>query len=108
MNRKQKTFLWIGIIAFVLMGLFPPWTLQFTSTSILTLSLDEKQWLAGQKSSTYKYLLTPPQLAYRTSALYRKIGVPFQIDVPKLGVQWAMVAVITGGLVLSLKDRKDT
>lgn len=103
MNRKQKIVLWIGIGIFVLMALFPPWTLQLTSTSILTLSYEEKRWLAGQKSSTYKFLLTPPQLGVAD----QKIGVPFfQIDVPKLGVQVAVVAVITGGLFVTLKEKK--
>lgn len=101
MNLKQKICLWIGIGVFVLMCLFPPWTLQLTSTSILTLSFDQKQWLAGQKSSAYKFLLTPPQLMGAA-----KIGVPFQIDVPKLGIQWAVVAVITGGLLVTFKDKK--
>ena len=101
MNDEQKTCLWIGIAAIVIMGIFPPWTLQLTSTSILTLSVDQKQWLAGQKSSAYKFLLTPPQLMKSA-----KIGVPFQIDVPKLGIQWAVVAVITCGLLVTFKDKK--
>jgi hypothetical protein len=46
MNRKQKIVLWIGIGIFVLMALFPSWILQLTSTSILTLSYEEKRWLA--------------------------------------------------------------
>ena len=101
MNRTQLNVLWIGIGVFVLMGLFPPWTLQLTSTSILTLSVDQKQWLASQKSSAYKFLLIPPQLMGAA-----KIGVPFQIDVPKLGVQWAVVVAITGGLLVTFKDKK--
>ena len=101
MNNIQKIILWIGIAAIVVMGLFPPWTLQLTSTSILTLSYDQQRWLAGQKSSAYKFLLTPPQLTRAA-----KISVPFQIDVPKLGIQWAAVAVITGGLFVTLKDKK--
>ena len=101
MNRTQLKVLWIGIGIFVLMGLFPPWTLQLTSTSTLTLSIDQKQWLAGQQSSTYKFLLTPPKLMRAA-----KIVVPFQIDVCKLGVQWAMIAVVTGGLLVTLQDKK--
>lgn len=69
---------------------------------MLTISYEEKQWLAGQKSSTYKFLL-PPQLMVAD----QKIRVPFfQIDVPKLGVQVAVVAVITGGLFVTLKEKK--
>ncbi len=80
MNRKQIIILWVGIAIFVLMGLFPPWVV----------------YEQGHLYFLHKLTLFSP---IRTNNGSR-------IDVPRLCVQWAMVAVVTSGLLITLKDKK--
>ncbi len=82
MNKKQLISLWIGIIAIVLMGLYPPWMMT-GGGSIL-----------GFGKWGYSFIMNPPHEACR-------------IDTSRLGVQWAMVAAVTGGLVVAFTDKKD-
>jgi hypothetical protein len=72
MNRKQIKCLWIGIVVFIIMGLFPPF-----------------RWTSGGFLG-YRFLLYP-------------LG---HIDISRLFVQWVIVAAITGGLLLTLQERK--
>lgn len=92
MNRKQKTVLWLGIIAFVLMGLFPPW---FYSINV--------QGLKSRRNTGYKSILSAPE-AIGEGRFQELIGA--NIDFSRLAVQWAMVAVITGGFIVSLKNSR--
>jgi len=92
MNRKQKAFLWLGIVAFVLMGLFPPW---FYSINV--------QGLKSRTNVSYKSILSTPE-AKGEGRFQELIGA--NIDFSRLIVQWAMVAVITGGFIVSLKSSK--
>ncbi len=78
MNRKQMIVLWIGITVFVLMGLFPPFIASLPSGY-------------GGRQRYYQFILS----------------IYGNIDIIRLCVQWAMVAVITGGLIYTLKDKKD-
>ncbi len=78
MNRKQMMVLWIGITVFVLMGLFPPFIAPLPSGY-------------GGRQRYYQFILS----------------IYGNIDIIRLCVQWAMVAVITGGLIYILKDKKD-
>jgi hypothetical protein len=78
MNKQQRKFLWIGITIFVLMGLFPP-----------------QMWTQGDRDyvdSGYGFIF----------AITRNC----RIDAPKLFVQWSMVAAVTGGLLLTLRNNK--
>jgi hypothetical protein len=79
MNTKQKVILWIGIIAFVLMGIFPPWMI--TGNEQVCLSMG------------YSFILNPPNKVCR-------------MDASHLCIQWVMVAVITAGLVITFKDKR--
>ncbi len=78
MNWIQKTFLWIGIAVIVIMGIFPPWA------------------MSGQGAFApegYSFILNPPtELCH--------------INTSRLYVQWTMVAVVTGGLILTFKNNK--
>ena len=87
MNNKQKIVFWIGIAAIVLMGIFPPWIAYQPSHG----------W--GYDRG-YKFLLRrPPKLSTESSLMP-------MIDLPRLAIQWILVAVITGGLLVTLKDEK--
>lgn len=79
MNKKQKIILWIGIALFVLVGLNPHYPRQ-------------------------------------VSRIVRK-GAPAPVrktklswgpkDPGRLFCYWTMIAVVTGGLLVTLKDKKD-
>jgi hypothetical protein len=90
MNQKQKICLWLGIIVFVLMGIFPPWTLPVNYHGAKL-----------QRNCGYKCILTPPEISLEEAS------VATSIDFSRLCVQWAMVAVVTGGLLVTLKDKKN-
>ena len=80
MSKTQLKVLWVGIGVLVLMGLFPP---------------DEYQrnvipsGLGGDEPSRYSFILTVRDVAFC-----------------ELFIQWVIVAVVTGGLIYTLKDKK--
>lgn len=86
MNKRQIIALWLGLIAFVLMGLYPPWISA------------EGLYRADHR---YAFILNPP--------VYEQIRglklIPL-IDIPRLAVQWILVAVVTGGLIVTVKDTR--
>ncbi len=94
MNRKQKICLWVGIVAIVVMGLFPPWVLEY-----------EKQNIVGSwegRRYEYRYTTEPGS--------YSWIGTPPArakfVDLYRLGIQYFVVAVVTAGLIITLRDKK--
>jgi hypothetical protein len=78
MNKKQKNVMWIGIALIVVMGIFPPWAISDQGSFAML---------------GYGFILSPPKNAchINTSHLY---------------VQWIMVTVVTGGLVVTFMDKK--
>jgi len=78
MNKQQKTILWIGITFFVLAGLFPP---QMYPTDG-----------GGYIDRGYSFIF----------AIARR----YRIDAPKLLIQWSIIAAVTGGLLVTLRDDK--
>lgn len=92
MNQKQTIVMWIGIIVFVLMGLFPPYLYGAIKAGCYG--------FAG-----HYFILNPP---VGGGAATRELLQPLalQIDIGQLCVQWAMVAVITGGFIIAFKDKK--
>lgn len=90
LNKKQKIFLWVGILALGGMGLYPPWSETFSAQ------------MHGQGGSSvtplgYNLLFSPPQKPH-TSPLY---GV--RIDTDRLLIQWAIIVAITGGLIATFQ-----
>ena len=83
MSWIQKTFLWIGIAVIVAMGLFPPWVVG--------------QSVLSPKDAGYHFILNPPK-ARRPEFT--------GLNTSRLVVQWAMVTVVTGGLLVTFKDKK--
>jgi len=86
MNLGQKICLWIGIVLIVLMGIFPPWVAATPGGG-------------NYIGSGYSFILNPPNL--QSEELWR-----CRIDFPQLMAQWSMVAVITGGLIITFKNKK--
>lgn len=95
MNQKQKICMWIGIAVIVLMGLYPPWILKDTSD------------VSKAEGSRFGFLV--PQLPYFDSeGMVWQESYAYQIHVVQLLIQWFMVAVVTGGLIVTFADKKPT
>ncbi len=86
MNWKQMRIIWVGIVIILLMGLFPP-KLRATSDWLL---------IGGSSGSIY-YTFDGYGLQFSSSG---------RIDIARLCVQWVIVGVITGGLIITLRDKK--
>jgi hypothetical protein len=95
MNLKQKICLWLGIITIVLMGVFPPWVLIVRGGGMVL-----------KQNEGYKFILTPAERKTKESSSYSGALLMSNIDFSRLGVQWALVAVVTGGLLITFKDKK--
>ncbi|MFZ0034663.1 MAG: hypothetical protein WAK60_06725 [Sedimentisphaerales bacterium] len=87
MSRKQKICLWIGIVVFILMGLFPPSMYDGGVVNLVGEGETETRCFKG-----YMFILNNTDML---------------IDVSRLFVQWIMVAVITGGLILTSQKKKN-
>jgi len=79
MNLKQKICLWVGIAVIVVMGIFPP----------LVISIQ-----GAIEQQGYGFILIPPEKYCH-------------INTSRLYVQWIMVAVVTGGFIVTFKDKKN-
>jgi len=90
MNKKQTVCLCLGIIVFVLMGLFPPWMMISP--------------IGDYVKNVYSFILNPVKAGYY-SDVRDELLWESRIDASRLFVQWATVAVITGGLIYTFKDK---
>ena len=86
MNSRQKTALWIGIIIIVIMGIYPPWEYTFGKEYVPKITLPGGYWP----------IYGPP----------KPEGAGTEIDFSRLLIQWIMVALVTGGTIVTLKDKK--
>ena len=90
MNKKQTFCLWLGILVFVLMGLFPP---------CMTIGPAGDYVKYG-----YRFISNQFKAGYygdvRDELLWQS-----RIDAFRLFAQWATVAVITAGLIYTFKDK---
>ncbi len=98
MNRKQIIVLWIGIAAIVIMGIFPPWILNAEGASLMIQTQREISELSNQNFHTYHFILSGPRV--------KNVSFLLRVDLPKLSVQWITVAAITGGLLVTFRDKK--
>ena len=84
MNQIQKIVLLISIIVIVLMAIYPPWT--FTGYIL------SSGFTTPEHAGDYALITNPPGNC--------------KIDLRRLGVQWAVVAIVAGGLLVVFKDSK--
>jgi len=84
MNRKQKICLWVGIALIVVMGLFPPWVCEYYRDGAKSFVI---------RPGPYSLIVSPPE--------YGKF-----VDLYRLGIQYLVVAVVTAGLIITLRDKK--
>ena len=88
MNHKQKIVIWIAISIITIMGLFPPWVKTISNVS-------------EEKPAGYSLIFAPRDV-YKMGS-----GPGIHLDVARLLVQWAMVILVAGGIILVFKDRRE-
>jgi len=103
MNKKQLITMWCGIIVIVLMGLFPPW--------IALRPRPIRKYDFIFKGLYFQYPTPPPpspELIEQYEAFFRKSQIDYidHIDFTFLIIQWFVVSVITGGLIVTFRYRK--
>jgi len=89
MSEKQRKLLLVGIAVAGFMGVFPPWTDRFFLDSGSSGSLQ------AQGPCGYSFILDPPQ-----AKMFHTVA----IDVGRLVVQWAVVAIAVGGGLVFLRE----
>jgi len=82
MDKKQTKIMWIGIIVFVLMGLFPPYE--------VIRKVDQAGRII-EGPIKYEFFLSPPG----------------DIDFTRLIIQWVIVSVLTVGAIYSTRESSD-
>jgi hypothetical protein len=96
MNGLQKAVLGIGVAAIALMGIFPPWSFTYDQHR------GGGNFAHSTKPAGYAPIYEPPKSpAYDRNESY---FYTVSIDVPRLLIQWAIAAVITGGLILIFRS----
>jgi len=92
LNKNQRVIITIGVVVFVLMGLFPPWTSVHKSYSA--------------EPSGYCFIGSPPRpYKYNNAGLIRTYKI--KIDTTRLLIQWIVIIVASSGGVLIKGGRKD-
>ncbi len=78
LTKKQKPCLWIGVTIIVFMGLFPP----------------------VERTRIY------PNIRTKYVKHYFIVNAPGRVVLRNLFVEWAIVAIVTGGLIYTFRDKK--
>lgn len=110
MNKKQLISLWVGIIIIVVMSLFPPWVVNLKDYQI-NCGYD---WIGTPPiytwSSSEKIFRLPNGPRPQDEYITKKHIVSKHIDISRLCFQWAIVGIITSGLLVTFKryPEKDT
>lgn len=96
MNTKQRKFLWVGLIVFLLSGIFPPWVQVFN---------DGRTYC--EKDQGYSFLMNPPEVRFdsATYAMWYKMQFSMKIDITRLVIQWIIILVLFSGIIISLKQK---
>lgn len=101
MTKRQRVCIWLGIIAFSLTGLFPPWVE----------SLNVPRRAHYEKSVGYSFLGTPPAPSSLLSTDWSHLAplASIGVDYPRLLIEWAIVGAVTAVMLVTLgwKDRRE-
>lgn len=100
MSTKQKICLWIGIAVIVLMGLFPPWLVEGHRVEYWSIFAPPYHYVNNVEDLLDK--IAGHQVQVRES----RQRLPAEIVTDYLFAQWLMVAVITGGLIITFQDKR--
>ena len=105
MNRNQIRVLWCGIAVMALMLLVPPWKYTFHVPHKMKM----------EHHGPYRILLAPPKVPVTSTSEHsswqgfhgRDVDMwTARVDTMRLGLQVAIAALLTMGLMVSLKDRR--
>lgn len=83
MNDKQRKNLWLGVMAMVMIGIYPPW----------------KEFGAVEKPTGFAPINQPPAMSAGATRL--------DIDFSRLGIELLLAAAVTAGLVVTAGGRPD-
>lgn len=116
MNAHQKTAIGVGVVVFVAMGLFPPWTyigivppLKYIPTVPTPVTVRIPAGYAFIGSGVGERPTWLRRGGIRRSGQYDLRDIDFwssQIDIPRLVIQWAAVLVLTGAVFAILTDKR--
>jgi hypothetical protein len=84
LNRKQLVSVWLGVVSFAFVGLFPPW-LSYVPLKDAIFRMPSKFAFIGEPSL---------------------LGLGAEIDIQRLAIEWALVIAITAALVISFAHRR--
>lgn len=91
-NRKQRKIIVVGILVFLMMGIYPPWRHRVDAEN-------QYKRVKTIRPAGYHLIITPP------TPLTKNIAYGVEIDTTRLFLQWFMVLVITLlGVYLTQKD----
>lgn len=93
LNAKQKIIIIVGIVAFVVIGMFPPWLYTHKGASINTV-----------EPAGYSFIAIPPRIKYET---IKKYDSSVKLDISRIVIQWVTVFVSTGLVVFLLWEKKN-
>lgn len=94
MNKAQKIALLIGIIVIILMSIYPP------------LGTYSKKTGKKIRCSRYVFFTNISQFSINRMNQTSFTNIYFDVDYTRLGVQWLVAAVATGGFLVVFKDYK--
>jgi hypothetical protein len=92
MNQKQRIIIWIGMLAVIVAAAYLPWN--YTTS--------RQDAAAAIKDAGYHLISRAPPPEHE----YQHYGVA--VDWGRVLLELAAVAVVTGGLYVTLSDAKDT
>ncbi len=93
MNPKQKCARIVGLLALVVVAIFPPWQLSFKTT-------------AGKmesESAGYHPIWSPPETIQEENE--NRSETKYRINLIRLGIQCAVVLIASNVAVIALKNR---
>ena len=91
MNKKQLVVLWVGIIIFVSMALYPPWFKRIQRST-------------GNYTYTYDYACLFYSPGYRSDyKTYSKYNL-WRLNYYRLTLQYVILLVVIGGAMISFSD----
>lgn len=91
MNKHQRLILVLGLLTVVVMGIFPPWTR--TDRAHVT------------RSAGYAFALNEPRRPI--DDMLANAPVEYRVDFPQLTLQWTLVLVMMGIVLLYVRMRRD-
>lgn len=127
MDGRQKVALWAGILLVVAMGIYPPWM-----EIVFEVSKESREASRPVENSIgYAWIFRPPRspslrrhldATLETVQTLKSVGVPVssmgeviarfetmkafvRIDYPRLLLQWVLVAIVTAGAIITVRDR---